>query len=75
MRIKNFATYSEGQLAENLLKGQGIKSVLQRGDSAAAAEFSGYVGEVDLFVLRNDFERAKNILDDFNTDIISGRNS
>ncbi|HDH31278.1 MAG TPA: hypothetical protein ENH26_00705 [Candidatus Wolfebacteria bacterium] len=60
--LKNFATYSEAELAKNLLENNDIKSMLQKGDIAVAGEFSGYAGDANLFVLEKDHNKAKEIL-------------
>lgn len=60
--LKNFATYSEAELGKNYLEKEGINSVIQKGDLAAGADFSGYAGNAELYVNEKDFERAKEIL-------------
>ncbi|MFH0819447.1 MAG: hypothetical protein V1892_00255 [bacterium] len=62
--LKNFATYSEAELARNFLKANGFKSVvIQKGNIAAASLFTGWTGDADVFVLRKDYNRAKELLE------------
>ena len=56
------ASYSDAKIVERLLASYGVHVVLQRGDSGAASEFTGAFGEVDIFVLAKDLDRARTIL-------------
>lgn len=60
--LKNFATYSEAELAKNTLEASGVKSMVQKGNMGAAGEFSGFAGDADLFVLAKDLDEAKEVL-------------
>jgi hypothetical protein len=60
--IKSFSSYTEAEAAKNFLEKHGIHSVLQRGRTAAATEFTGFSGEADLFVLPSDIARVREIL-------------
>ena len=60
--LKNFSTLSEAEMAQDMLEQAGIHSVIQRGNLASAAQFSGAAGDADLFVLKNNLEQAQRIL-------------
>lgn len=61
--LKHFSTVSEAELGRNILESNGIKSILQRGNQGAAARFSGWAGDANLFVLKKDHNQAKDILE------------
>ena len=60
--FKNFANYAEATMAKEILEKEGIKSVIQKGDINAASEFVGWIGDVDMFVLENNLDKAKEIV-------------
>ena len=62
--LKNFSSLAEAELIKNLLEKEGVKSMIQRGESGAATEFSGAAGDADLFVKKDDFDKAREILGD-----------
>jgi len=63
VRLRNFGTYAEAELAKNLLKKFGIIAWVQKGNLNAPGEFTGFVGDADLFIFENDFQKAKEILE------------
>lgn len=62
--LRNFSTLSEAELAKNLLEANGIRSMIQKGDIGAATRFSGAAGDANLFVKKEDYENALEILGD-----------
>jgi len=67
MKIKNFGSIVEAALARNLLKTKGIESVVGKGNLGTAGEFTGAVGDADLFVSENKLEKARKILENTKT--------
>jgi len=61
--LKNFAIYPEAEMNKELLERLGIRCMLQKGNLAAGAEFTGTVGDANLFVSSRDYTKAKEILD------------
>ncbi|OGF65348.1 hypothetical protein A2Z53_02440 [Candidatus Giovannonibacteria bacterium RIFCSPHIGHO2_02_42_15] len=62
IKIKNFGSIAEAELARNFLKENGIESVVRRGDLAAAGEFTGAIGDADLLVSEENIKKAEEIL-------------
>ena len=56
--LKNFATINEAEMAQGLLESAGIHSVVQPGTFSVA----GAAGDADLFVLKDDLEKAREII-------------
>ncbi|OGY58689.1 MAG: hypothetical protein A3F24_00485 [Candidatus Colwellbacteria bacterium RIFCSPHIGHO2_12_FULL_44_17] len=61
--LKNFATYNEAELEQDLLEKYCIKSVIQKGDIASIVDFVGHIGEANLLVTQKDYQKAKEILE------------
>lgn len=61
IKIKNFATQIEAELAKNFLEARGIKSVIQNLGVTANGLPSDRFG-VDLSVLEKDAEEARELL-------------
>jgi len=62
IKIKFFNSITEAELAKNLLKGNGIESLVHR----KGIEFPGDLGDsygAELFVTKNNIEKAKEILE------------
>lgn len=62
VKIKFFSSITEAELAGNVLKGYGIKSMVRR----RGIEFPGDLGDsygADLFVAEEDAEKAREILE------------
>lgn len=64
VRVKNFLTVIEAELAQNMLQASGIKSVIQKDGNAlnGGVAQGGGLG-VNLFVLEKDLQEAKELLD------------
>ena len=60
--LKNFANYSEAMMAKEILEKNEIKSVMQKGNLNAPSEFTGWIGDVNIFVLKNKLNKAKEII-------------
>jgi hypothetical protein len=60
--FKTFASYAEAEAAKDLLSKHGIKSVVQRSNSSACVDFSGYAMGADIFILEKDKKEAGEIL-------------
>ena len=62
--IKNFLTAMEAELAQNMLQANGIKSVVQKDGSVLNGGIATGSGlGVSLFVLEENLEEAKELLD------------
>ena len=61
--LKNFPYYADAAMAKEILEKNGIKSVVQRGDLNAHSSFIGWSGDADMFVMEDQIEKAKKILD------------
>lgn len=66
--LKNFSSIPEAELAKQLLNSERIKSMIQKGNIGVASEFTGSVGDANLFVVKRDVEKAKKILKISNED-------
>jgi len=55
--LKNFATINEAEMTQNMLEQAGIHSVVQPGPTAG-----GGAGSAELFVLKDDLEKAREIV-------------
>ena len=61
--LKRFTTMMEAELAQNLLKEEGIISTMQTTRLNMFAPGGDVLGSMDLFVAEKDFEKAKEIFD------------
>lgn len=61
--IKNFSSIPEAELARQILRSNGIESMIQRGNSGAASEFSGSGGDAGLYVVKKNIGKAMEILE------------
>ena len=63
VRLKNFGTYAEAELAKNLLEKLGVKARVQKGNNLnTLGEYTGFGGDADLFIFEKDFDKANDIL-------------
>lgn len=60
--LKKFDSIAEAELAKDVLKQHGIKSVIQKEGLIYPANADDFRG-ASLFVLQNDLEKAKDILE------------
>ena len=60
--LKNFSSIPEAELMKQFLDSEGIKSMIQKGNIGVASEFTGSVGDADLFVMKRDIEKAKKVI-------------
>jgi len=61
--LKNFATYADAMLVKEILENKGIKSGIQKGSLNTLGEFTGWVGDADMFVLEDKYEEVKKIIE------------
>jgi len=59
--LKNYQYYAEAEMAAGLLKNNNIRCLIQKGDGNAAVEFTSFL-EANLYVSKNNYEKAKEIL-------------
>ena len=62
VRVKNFYSRAEAEMAKEILEAHGIQAVIQLADSFAALHYVDRSGESDLLVQESDLSRASDVL-------------
>ncbi len=63
LRVAGFPSEPEAQIAQAMLAEQGINASIDNGESALGFDLVD-MDEIDLIVMRKDFDRAKELIDD-----------
>lgn len=61
--LQHFSTLYEAELAKGRLEAEGMMCFIQKGNQAAFNSFNGMSGDADLFVLKKDLKKAREILE------------